>query len=164
MADIRRFSLMDVPSMARRPWEDVGPELERFLRKLYDSETNGIPAGFNVVVPTAITPGVDGDPGTERSGWAAADHEHPVTTAPATDLANANAEGTASALARSDHKHKRDVRVKLNGADVGTRNALNFVGSWGIVDDGGNDEIDITSEGVAEDALLLALALSGEAD
>src|SRR5574341_447739 len=135
---------MDVPVMARRAWEDVGPELERFLRKLYDSETNGIPAGFNNVNPTNVQAGTTGTPGTEASGWAAANHQHPVLTGAGTNLANANAEGTSSALARADHKHKRDVRVGYDGVDVGTRNRLNFTSTGSApADDPGNDEVDV---------------------
>lgn len=146
--------------MARRAWEDVGPELERFLRKLYDSEVDGIPAGFNSVTPSTIQAGVSSDPGTEAAGWMAADAVHDVLTAPATDLANANAEGTSNALARADHKHKRSVRIKFNGADVGTRNAINFTDTGTtITDDPGNDEVDvpIATPAVVDDALAAAM-------
>jgi hypothetical protein len=132
--------------LARRSWEDVAPQLEFLLNRLFDSEGGGLPAGFNGVIPEPIEV-VPGDPGTESSGWAAADHVHPVSTASATGLDNANSEGTAVELARADHKHKRDVRVKWEGADVATRNALDFRGSasifWTPVDDPGNDEVDL---------------------
>lgn len=124
MADIRRFSLADVPLMARRAWEDVGPELERFLRKLYDSETNGIPAGFNNVTPTDIEAGVAAGPGTETSGWAAADHTHNILTGIASVLTpvSVSSEGVSPAMARADHSHDMS-RVM---ADVMTKVSLGF--------------------------------------
>lgn len=159
MGDVRRFSIEGVPVLAKRAWEDVGPELERFLRKLFDSETDGIPAGFKGTVPSTIEAGVLGSPGTELAGWMPPDAVHPVLTAAATDLANANAEGTSNALTRADHKHKRSVRIKFNGADVGTRNAINFTDmGTTITDDPGNDEVDvpIATPGMVDDALAFA--------
>ena len=70
----------------------------------------------------------------------------PLTTAIAVGLANANGIGVADSFSRSDHLHKRDVRVAANGLDVGTRNRLNFVtGDVTIVllDDVPGDEIDL---------------------
>jgi acetylornithine deacetylase/succinyl-diaminopimelate desuccinylase-like protein len=70
-----------------------------------------------------------------------------LTTAAAVGLANANAEGTANSFSRSDHLHKRDVRVAAAGVDVGTRNRLNFIAGTNtsivVADDAGNDEIDV---------------------
>lgn len=63
-------------------------------------------------------------------------------------LGNANTLGSGPGLSRYDHVHKRDTRVKENGADVGTRNALNFIDgsvSWTIVDDAGGDKVDISA-------------------
>lgn len=63
-------------------------------------------------------------------------------------LANANADGAATTVARSNHEHKRDVRVAKAGSDVGTRNRLNFIEGSGVTltvaDDSGSDEVDIT--------------------
>ena len=63
-------------------------------------------------------------------------------------LANANSNGVANEIARSDHQHKRDVRVASAGVDVGTRNRINFIAGTNIsliiADDAGNDEIDVT--------------------
>jgi hypothetical protein len=63
-------------------------------------------------------------------------------------LANANTNGIATEIARSDHQHKRDTRVASAGVDVGTRNRLNFIAgtniSYIIADDAGADEIDVT--------------------
>jgi hypothetical protein len=79
-------------------------------------------------------------------GWASAGHEHPVITGPPATLANTTTEGTGTAIPRLDHQHKRDVRVKEDGADVSTRNSLDFRNAdleWEISDDPGNDEVDI---------------------
>jgi hypothetical protein len=146
MASGRRF-LGNQVRLTRRSWEDVAPELEFLLQRLWESESNGIPAGFNNVTPELIEAGVSGDPGNESSGWAAADHVHPVATASATDLANANAEGVASELARADHKHKRSTRLLSNGGDAGTENAVNFVDNadvtWTLTDQPGFDRVDV---------------------
>jgi len=73
--------------------------------------------------------------------------DDPIPLDSAVGLGNANEEGDDRSLARSDHVHKRDVRVAYNGTDVGTRNRLNFIstgGAWAApTDDPGSDEIDI---------------------
>jgi hypothetical protein len=68
----------------------------------------------------------------------------------------ANAAGTPSAgvgpsYAYEDHDHgdiKRDVRVQKAAADIGTRNALNFIEGAGVTltvaDNGGSDRVDVT--------------------
>lgn len=72
----------------------------------------------------------------------------PLTTVAPVGLGNAASAGTANSFARSDHIHKRDVRVAKAGVDVGTRNRLNLIEGSGIVltvaDDAGSDEVDIT--------------------
>lgn len=137
------------PQLERRAWEDVAPELSRFLRRLFDSENDGIPAGFLDLTPTTVEQDEVSSPGTEITGWAASNHDHPVATTAAVGLGNASAEGTGSELARADHVHKRDVRIKSEGADVGTRNALNFVDSPSVdfqpADDAGNDRVNLTA-------------------
>lgn len=75
---IGRRHIDDPPVLAKRPWEDVAPELYWWLRKLWDAEADGIPSGFNSVDPTGIDLSDSGTPGTETEGWAAADHEHSV--------------------------------------------------------------------------------------
>jgi hypothetical protein len=136
-----------VPKLTRRAWEDVASELEGWLRRIFGSEADGIPSGYNEYLPTTIEAGDVGDPGLGNSvGWAAADHEHPVGVDIPSGLANANVEGTSTALVRADHQHKRDVRVQMDGADVGTRNALNFIGLT-AVDDGVGDKVDVTAAG-----------------
>ena len=115
MATGRRF-LGTVPKLTRRPWEDVSQQLEEFLRRLWDSEADGIPSGFNEVVPSTVDAGVGtgiGDPGTEGQGWAAADHDHVATTGTPVALtpASVNDEGIATSLARSDHTHDTSALV-----------------------------------------------------
>lgn len=76
-------------------------------------------------------------------------------------LANANSNGISNQVARADHQHKRDVRVAMNGTDVGIRNRLNFISgtniTLNITDDAANDEIDIiiNSTGGASNAWLI---------
>lgn len=109
MATGRRF-LGTVPRLTRRAWENAAQELEDFLRRLWASESDGIPAGFNDVSPSTVEAQVGtqlGDPGTEGLGWAAADHDHSASTATpiALDPDSVSAEGTEPTLARSDHSH-----------------------------------------------------------
>lgn len=146
-----RRLLTNIPQLTRRAWEDVAPELERFLKRLWESEGSGVPAGFGNATPPPIVPGSPGGPGAgNTSGWAAADHVHPVVTGVPSGLNNSNDAGTSSAIPRLDHKHKRDTRVQKAGADVGTRNALNFADSSDIVltpVDGGSgpDKVTVTA-------------------
>jgi len=137
------------PQLERRSWEDVAPELSRFLRRVFDSENDGIPAGFNNLTPEQVNAdGVD-TPGLEGSGWAAADHDHDISTGSAVGLGNASSEGVSAELARASHVHKRDVRFKLNDIDVATRNAPNFLDAdvvWTLNDDLGNDEVEISGK------------------
>lgn len=150
----RRFLGAEI-RLTRRAWEEVAPELERWLVRLYEGVSNGVPAGFKNTPASTIQAGVAAAAGTETSGWAAADHTHEVETAPGTDLANANAEGSSTSLARADHKHRRDVRILWNGGDVGTRNKLDFIDGdeieWEITDDSGSDRV--TVEGKAGPSL-----------
>ncbi len=80
-------------------------------------------------------------------------------------LANANANGSAFTASRGDHQHKRDVRVKAAGSDVGTRNAIDFVNSgsvtWTVTDDAGGDKVTVsaaTSGGAVTAGLVEARA------
>lgn len=147
MAATGRRLLTTMPQLTRRAWEDVAPELERFLLRLWDSEGNGIPAGNGTTIPTTTEAGDIGAVGNPGSGWAPMDHEHPVVTGVPSGLANTTQEGVSTALPRLDHKHKRDVRTKANGADAGTRNALNFKPSaniaWTLTDDALDDEVEV---------------------
>lgn len=142
MANTSRRWLGPIPKLTRRAWEDVARELEEFLRKQFDSWADGIPPGVGGVVPEPIEADDAGNQGNELSGWATADHEHPVPVDIPSGLANTNVEGTSTALVRLDHQHKRDVRVQKDGGDVSTRNALDFIDGdleWTITDDAPGD-------------------------
>lgn len=124
MATGRRF-LGSVPRLTRRAWEDVAHNLEDFLNKVWGSEADGIPPGFNDVTPTNVEPPVGtnfGDPGTMETGWAAADHQHVATvgTPVPIGIEIPAGEGSASALSRSDHTHGlevwRTVGVTVDGS------------------------------------------------
>jgi hypothetical protein len=159
MATGRRL-LTIVPQLTRRSWEDVAPELQRFLARLWDSEGNGIPAGWGKVIPPAVTPGTTGSMGAgNTAGWAAADHVHPVATGVVSGLSNTNEQGTSSSIPRLDHKHKRDVRVQAADADIGTRNAINFESSpnvaVSVVDEPGGDKVTVTADLTASAAIQL---------
>jgi len=119
----RRF-LGTVPKLTRRPWEDIGQQLEDFLRKLWDAQSDGIPSGFNEVLPTDVVAPTGtglGDPGTENQGWAAADHQHVAPTGMPipVGVGLAEQEGTEPSLARSDHRHElvvwRRVGLTMDG-------------------------------------------------
>lgn len=149
MASGRR-RLQNEIQLTRRSWEDVAPELENFVNRLWDAQADGIPPGFNSVLPEDVAPGDSGSAGLESSGWAAADHAHPVVTGPPAGLANSDTEGSSDGIPRLDHQHKRDVRVLEDAADVGTRNGLNFVNGlvdWVVTDDPGNDRVDVEASG-----------------
>lgn len=137
-----------IPQLTRRAWEDVAPELERFLTRLWDAQGNGLPAGAGTTTASIILAGSIGDAGNPTTGWSPADHDHPVVTGAPSGLANTTQEGTSTAIPRLDHKHKRDVRVKKAGADLATRNAVDLQDTPSITwadsaDDAGNDEVDI---------------------
>ncbi|NIN66091.1 MAG: hypothetical protein GTO63_15630 [Anaerolineae bacterium] len=145
MAKSRRV-MGDVPRLTRRPWESAARGLEEFLKKLAKAWQDGIPPGGSTSTPTTIEAGDTGTSGAILDGWAPITHEHPVVTGAPSPLANTDTEGTSTAIPRLDHQHKRDVRVKEDGADVSTRNALDFRNAdmeWTITDDPGNDEVDI---------------------
>jgi len=73
---------------------------------MFDSENDGLPAGFKGIVPLEVQAGIIGDAGEESAGWASSTHEHAARTAAPTYLGLYDAlEGTSSALARADHIH-----------------------------------------------------------
>ncbi len=115
MATGRRH-LPSPPRLSYRDYREYAAELEEFLTRLYDSEADGIPPGFNDTVPHDVEVGSAGDAGTENAGWAAADHEHPVDSNTPSDLGTANAEGSAVTPSRSDHIHR--VLMRVVGAAV----------------------------------------------
>jgi hypothetical protein len=121
----RRF-LGSVPRLTGRSWEDASRNLEDFLRRLWDSEADGIPAGWGEeVTPSGVEAGSLGSPGEENTGWAAANHEHPVDTDIPEDVGVKipQAEGTSPSLSRADHVHTvvtiRTVGFTVDGASRG---------------------------------------------
>lgn len=131
-----------------RSWEDAAPRLEDFLRGLRDAWNGGIPPGFNDLVPPTIQAGVAGDAGAEGSGWMSATAQPAIETGVPAGLANANSEGSGTALMRASALIKRDVRVRLDGTDIATRNALDFRTSTDhnitVVDNPAADNVEIS--------------------
>lgn len=148
----RRVAPNGVRFVGRSP-NDYARELQEALEYLLASNDNGLPPGNGTDDPTTITPDATADPGDETDGWAPISHTHAIATATAAGLANASAEGTSTSFSRADHAHKRDVRVKLEGVDIGTRNCLNFLDSSTVnftaTDDAGNDEVEVTAAVIA---------------
>ena len=109
------------PRLTGRSWEDVARGLEDFLRRLWESEADGIPSGFgDETPPSTVEPGDSPDVGTgNQVGWAAADHVHGVETeVPApVGVRIPEAEGTAATLARGDHVHEV-VTIRTFGVTV----------------------------------------------
>jgi len=113
-----------VPGLVGKPWNEVSRPLYEYLRKLWASEADGIPAGASIDTPTSIDAGDTGSVGDPNSGWAAGDHEHAVTTASASALEpdSTSAEGSSAGLARADHSH--DMSKVM--ADVMSKVSLGF--------------------------------------
>jgi len=104
MAVGRRF-LEHIPNLARRTWEDVAPELEDFLKRMWEDSSAGIPSGYSTAIPQLIEAGASGDAGEENTGWSAGDHIHPVGSGIPVGLGYTAEEGIAESLSRSDHIH-----------------------------------------------------------
>jgi len=119
-----RRRLGEVPGLIGRAWPEVARPVYEFLRKIWDSEADGIPAGFNAEVPTQVEAGAAASAGTENSGWAAADHQHAIATTTASGLEpdSTNAEGSSAYLSRADHAH--DMSKVM--ADVMSKVSLGF--------------------------------------
>ena len=75
---------------------------------------------------------------------ARADHEHGVATAAPVDTGQANAEGGGTDLARATHVHRTLVEIQDAGAVIASRPKVNFIGATAVVDDGGNDRVNVT--------------------
>lgn len=75
---------------------------------------------------------------------ARADHEHGVATAVPVDTGQANAEGGGTDLARATHVHRTLVEIQDAGAVIASRPKVNFIGATAVVDDGGNDRVNVT--------------------
>lgn len=143
------------PQLSGREWQDVAHSLQEWLEmatSIFDSlGTKATDGGFDGVtgtgMPDVVQGGDVGNPGDSSSGVAANDHQHPVETAAPSGLANANSIGTGTALMRASAGIKRDVRVRANGLDVGTRNALDFLDASNLIfivaDDPGTDAVTV---------------------
>lgn len=109
------------PRLTGRSWEEVARGLEDFLRKLWESEADGIPSGWgDETLPTNVEPGASPSIGTgNQVGWAAADHVHGVETEiPETvGVRIPEAEGDSTAIARADHVHKVEA-IRTFGVTV----------------------------------------------
>jgi hypothetical protein len=83
---------------------------------------SGAPAGFYDTTPAEIEPDEVGSSGTQSSGWAAADHTHPIRTgAPTNPTGTVASEGSSSSFMRSDATIRQGI-VTTKG-DVLTHNA-----------------------------------------
>lgn len=112
------------PKVIGVPPEDYARPLQAFIDRVWDSEAEGVPAGFKDSNPAAIGAGVSADPGLVTAGWSAADHVHAATTtsAVAADPDGGSSEGSGVALARAAHTHS----MALVMADVLSKVSLGF--------------------------------------
>ena len=104
--------------------QQVAERQEAFNREVLGI-VGGLPAGFGAtVLPLAIEAGATGSKGQETSGWAAANHQHPIVTgqASALSLSSTSTEGAGAGLARAGHTHDMS-RV---GTEVLIRVSLGF--------------------------------------
>lgn len=146
----RRLTLANV-QLTGRTWEEVSPELQRFLEALNDTQDEGvIPAGNYVGIPATLDVGSVGLQGDPLDGWSSGLHEHPIPTGVPAPLGVAEAEGTGNEFARLGHVHARAILGRLNDADVGVEGAFNLIDTatinWGLTDDAGNGELEITAD------------------
>jgi hypothetical protein len=118
-------------------------ELQNFLKYLQDSNDEATGDGRSYPDPPEDVDASAASVGDPDLGWSPGDHKHQAIVGTPVGFGNANSAGVSDGLSRADHVHKRDVRVK-RGADVGTRNALNFSADFAVSDDLGNDEVDVT--------------------
>ena len=136
-----------VATEVERSWDEAVRVLQNFLKYIQEGVDDGLPAGAYEDKPMTIRAGHSGAVGDAGLGWTPGPHDHEVLVIPPVGLGNALAEGSAEELVRGDHVHKRDVRGKLNGVDVATKNALDFrsntVIGFSVTEDIPNDELDI---------------------
>lgn len=81
------------------------------------------------------------------------DAQSRVETGVPSGMANANAEGSSDKAPRLDHQHKRDVRVKRSGVDVGTRNAIDLGDGLVATDDATNDVVHIATPAIGSSSV-----------
>lgn len=99
-----------IPRLPGRPWNDVAEEFQTWVDEVSDAQDNGLPPGFSDTTPSTVEIGSSGSPGDEATGWAAADHDHPVgDPGPPADVGAAASEGSSTTPAREDHVHKIGV-------------------------------------------------------
>lgn len=72
------------------------------------------------------------------------DHKHDVDVGTPVATAQTNAAGSATTLALSDHVHRTIVQVQDGAVLTGSRPTINFVSGATVVDNVGQDRIDVT--------------------
>jgi len=118
----RRFS-GDYVRLVGRAWEDVQQEVQELLEKLLNQVTGAIPPGFNNIGPTTIDGVTPGTPGSESSGWAAANHQHPLDVSGVPGIAGtpASTQGAGPGVSLSGHTHNLEFTdTVIVGIDVFT--------------------------------------------
>jgi hypothetical protein len=93
-------------------------------------------------LPTEVNPGDAGAVGISTEA-ARADHEHQAQGDVPVDTAKANVEGNSTFFARANHEHRTILEVEDGGVLTGSRPIINLIGAT-VVDDGGNDRVNIT--------------------
>lgn len=108
------------------------------------------PGGIDAIATAIAGAAAVGDTAAEGSAASVSrsDHRHSVAAGTPVATGAANAAGSASTFVRSDHVHRSDTPVQDEGALVGTRRILNFIGA-GVTaaDDAGGDRVNITIPG-----------------
>jgi hypothetical protein len=99
-----------IPRVVGRPFNDVSEELQTWIGEISDGQDNGLPPGFSDTNPTDVSGDSASSPGTEGSGWAAADHEHDLDTTgtPGNVTAAASFQGAGPGVSLSGHTHSID--------------------------------------------------------
>lgn len=105
------------------------------------------PLPLPLIVPKLVMAGTSPAIGVGPS-YMREDAQLAAETGTPTDLGEANAEGSGTALARATHVHKLLVRAAKAGVTTGTRKRLNFTDTasfqFNLADDAVGDEIDIS--------------------
>lgn len=92
-----------VVKLVGRSFPDVAQELQEWLEWLAQQAIAGLPAGFNVLVPSSIKAGVVGSAGSQTDGWMSASAQIPIQTgAPTHPTDTVASEGSGAALMRAD--------------------------------------------------------------
>lgn len=119
-----------------------------FISGADKTKLDGIATGATNTPLTASTP-ADVTKAAAAVGVATdaarADHKHDISTAVPSSTGTTNTEGVATSLARSDHVHRTLLGVGEEGAVVGSRPSINFIGgAVTAVDNAGSDRVDVT--------------------